>query len=256
MNCRLIDAYLDQTDTQLSPEAARHVQECERCRRLVDALDRLSTTADIPVALRTRIEQGLLASLRPVRPLPPARAFLVTALAVFACFAVLGIVIMGVSGARDANWRQLGVALGILGAGAALLASSLTRQITPGSAYRIHPARLLASIAILLLASLVLLSPWTARPWRLWSGWTCGVAGLGVVFPAAALLCLLVRRGALLSPALTGATAGLLAGLPAVVALQFGCGFGQAAHVAVWHAGTAFASAAAGFLFGHFFGRR
>ena len=256
MSCRLIDAYLDQADTQLDPEAARHLQECDRCRRLVEALGRPSAAAKIPAALRARIEQTLLGSLRPVRPLPPARAFIITALAVFASFAVLGIAVMGLSGAHAANRWQLGVVLLILSAGAALLALSLTRQMIPGSSHRIRPVTLVASIAVALLAAIGLLFPWSASRWPLSSGWTCTVAGLGLAVPAAVLLWLLLRRGAVLSPALTGATAGLLAGLPVVVSLQFGCAMLQASHVAVWHAGAALATALGGFLLGYISGRR
>jgi hypothetical protein len=55
------------------------------------------------------------------------------------------------------------------------------------------------------------------------TGLMCLRTGLARAVPAAVLLWLLLRRGAILSPGQTGATAGGLAGLVGLMALEIRC---------------------------------
>src|SRR6202021_3116184 len=73
---------------------------------------------------------------------------------------------------------------------------------------------------------------------------------LGVVFavPTAVLSWGLLRRGAVLSPAISGAAAGLLGGLAGLTVLEIHCPDHNLAHVLVGHWGAALVCAAIGLV--------
>jgi hypothetical protein len=75
---------------------------------------------------------------------------------------------------------------------------------------------------------------------------------LGVVFavPTAALAWGLLRRGAVLSPAISGAAAGLLGGLAGLTVLEIHCPDHNLAHVLVAHWGAALVCTAIGLVAG------
>ena len=74
------------------------------------------------------------------------------------------------------------------------------------------------------------------------TGLLCLEIGLACAIPAAALLWLVLRRGAILSPVLTGATAGALAGLSGLTVLEVFCPNLNKYHILVWHLGAVLAS--------------
>ena len=61
---------------------------------------------------------------------------------------------------------------------------------------------------------------------------------------------LLLRLGAILSPRVAGAAAGLLAGLVGTSALEIHCPILDASHILMWHLGIALIGAMTGFAAG------
>jgi len=84
------------------------------------------------------------------------------------------------------------------------------------------------------------------------TGLVCLRIGLECAVPAALLLWLLLRRGAILNPIFTGATVGALAGLSGLTVLEIFCPNLNEYHILVWHVGAALASAVGGAAIGTF----
>jgi hypothetical protein len=74
--------------------------------------------------------------------------------------------------------------------------------------------------------------------------------GLAYTVPAALLLWMLLRRGAVLFPKLAGAAAGGLAGLVGLSVLEVNCTNVNVFHVLVWHWGVIVIGSVAGLSFG------
>ena len=81
-------------------------------------------------------------------------------------------------------------------------------------------------------------------------GWVCLRSGALFGFLAAIPFWFLLRRGAILSPRLSGAATGLLAGLVGTTALEIHCPILDLAHILTWHLGVAILGAVAGFFVG------
>jgi hypothetical protein len=249
MSCREMNEILDRhvSPATLPAAASAHLEACPKCRAVYSVLTQPPET---PIAgeLQARLEGAITASLRPVKPLPSAGVLLAALLAVFAAVTAAGILAMGVEGAQVMTALQLGGLGMVLVLGATALATLLARQMVPGSRHPWRPEVVLLVAAGSLLTGIALLFPWMTEARLLGRGWTCGAAGLLLAVPAWACLWRLVRRGFLVSPGWTGATAGLLAGLTGATALHFGCFRVDAAHLVVWHAGVPVLGALAGCL--------
>jgi hypothetical protein len=86
--------------------------------------------------------------------------------------------------------------------------------------------------------------------------WACLKTGIPLGAIAAVPFWLVLRRGAILSPAMTGAATGLLAGLVGTSALEIHCPNLHAGHILVSHLGVAVLGAAVGFFTGIIVGAR
>jgi hypothetical protein len=82
------------------------------------------------------------------------------------------------------------------------------------------------------------------------NAWACIRAGTLVGALAAVPFWLVLRRGAILSPRMTGAAAGLLAGLAGTSMLEMHCPNLDAWHILLSHLGTAILCGLAGFAMG------
>ena len=179
----------------------------------------------------------------------PAQASLVAAF--------LGMFVLGVAAAIPATgWMgihlmtgaQIACIMAIFIAGALLFSSTLASQMVPGSFVRFPLRALLPLSGAALIGGIALLFPWrvvepfTSGPIMSGSftseGWPCAALELVVAAPAAALVWLVVRRGAAFrSPAL-GASVAALSVFLALTVVQSQCMLPQAPHILVWHAGV------------------
>jgi len=82
------------------------------------------------------------------------------------------------------------------------------------------------------------------------NGLLCLRTGLMSSIPGGFLVWLLARRGAMLSPKLTGATAGGFAGLIGVTVLEICCPNLNRYHILVWHVGVILLSTLGGVALG------
>jgi hypothetical protein len=108
----------------------------------------------------------------------------------------------------------------------------------------------LAAYGLGLLTAMGVLFPWSAAPQFVAQGWPCLLGGVSVAVPAAALLWLVVRRGAPLSMRTMGATLGATAGLLGVTVLQVKCPHQEALHLLVWHGSVLVIATGVGVLAG------
>jgi hypothetical protein len=120
--------------------------------------------------------------------------------------------------------------------------------MVPGSKRIVSPAlQFLGALSLLgfLIASVF---HWRRESTFLLNGLACLRAGLICAAPAAALFWLVLRRGAILSPGLTGLTAGGLAGVVGLTVLEVQCANMNAAHILIWHLGVPVLVMAGGFV--------
>jgi hypothetical protein len=252
MNCNDIDQML-MKGRVLSPlplEAEDHLAGCERCRELVEALNRQVPEVAPPPSMLRQIERGLLSDLRPVQAIPPKRYFAALLVGIFVCVLAVGVYRIGAFALAVMSPVQAGVILGALAISTGLLAYSLVNQMVPGSRHWIPPGFLqLGIIVALALAIAVLFTFQHERNfWK--NNWACIRAGTSIGALATIPLWLVMSRGAILFPRMTGAATGLFAGLVGTMALEIHCPNMDAWHILVAHLGVAVLGMMVGFVFG------
>jgi hypothetical protein len=244
---------LDRTLFEESPlplKAQEHVRSCNRCQQLLNAVN-LPAPAEtpLPAALR-RISESLAANLRPVHPLAPARYFVGAFLGIFVSIVALSVFRLGAFAIAVMTPLQTTTILSTLAIGASLLVYSLVNQMVPGSRHRIPPAPLAGGITILVAMVMTVLFQ-VLKVEDFWgNAWACIRAGTLVGALAAVPFWLVLRRGAILSPRMTGAAAGLLAGLAGTSMLEVHCPILDAWHILLSHLGVAILCALAGLAMG------
>jgi hypothetical protein len=254
MNCRDMDLALIEhgksVTAQLPAHAQEHLMACERCQELVRALDS-SRGAETPSPETLRqLERGLAVDLRPVRPLAPRRYFLAAFAAIFLLIVAIGVYRLGAFAISVMSPAQAIATLCALASSAGVLTYSLVQQMVPGSRHRIPPHFVPPAVMILLVSVVAGIFQFQHEQnfWR--QGWACFRAGTPFSLVAALPFWLLLRRGAILSPRIAGAAAGLLAGLVGTSALEIHCPILDASHILMWHVGVALIGAVIGFAAG------
>jgi hypothetical protein len=249
MNCNDIDRALSE-EPRLPVEALDHVKGCRRCQELVQSLDS-AVPADLPsAAVLRQIAQSIATDLRPVRPMAPARYFLGALLGIFACIVAAGAYGMGALAIAAMTPLQTTAILSALGVSAVLLAYSLVNQMAPGSRHRFAPGLLPLGIALCLAIAMAVLFQFKDEP-NFWGhAWPCMRVGALFGVLAAVPIWMTLRRGAILTPAMSGAASGLFAGLVGTSVLEIHCPNLDAWHILVSHLGVAILFAVAGFLIG------
>jgi hypothetical protein len=197
-----------------------------------------------------RGRQLLLRDLAPVAPIAPERVLLAALALIFLAAAGIESVLLGTNGWRVLDTLQAFTVLLPLAAFAGVVAWSLSRLMVPGSRHTISPAWLpigvLSSLAIVFAS----LFHWRREPNFVSTGLSCLGISLACAVPAAALFWLFLRRGAILSPSLAGATAGGLAGLVSLMVLEVRCPDLKAFHILTWHLGATLFARAGGSVIG------
>ncbi len=251
MDCRDIDRALVEGGKIAQLQLVQdHLRSCDRCRAMARALDssRLPSrneAAPSPERLR-QIEQSIASDLRAVRPMWPLGYFFAAFAGIFFLIVAFGAYRMGTFAISVMSPLQAAAILCALAASAGLLAYSLVHQMSPGSRHRISPRLLPAGIIVLLLLLTAGLFQIQHDP-KFWAhGWFCLSAGTPFALFAAVPFWFLLRRGAILSPRITGATTGLLAGLVGTSVLEIHCPNLDVLHVLTWHLGVALLGAMTG----------
>ena len=253
MTCGEVSKHLDGADTRrrggLPAQVREHLEQCGPCQALWDFLTR-QDTAQLEPELLSRVSRTVQQSLEPVKPLPSARLLTLGFLLIFG---VISAGFVGISGLRGAdamgNMTFAGM-LGVIGAAAFLAAFTLSREMAPGEKKIFTAPRLFLLLLMPLFLAASVLFPWDFSHNILSGSWKCFRHGFLFSLPAAGLVVLLLRRGAVLSLGVVGAGAGLLAGLVGVAVLHFACGMNNAGHVALGHLGIPLAGAVIGAAIG------
>jgi len=250
MECTQIDKVLDHQGGSPSAEARRHLDQCPRCRALYTWMMEDPVAVQISPALHWRIARPLLMSLRAVKPLPLLQVSVAQLLVLFVVFSTALVAVMGTAGiARMSLLQVVGIGV-LLATGVCLFSVMLACQMRPGSYQPVPGHTVLAAFGLGLLTAMGVLFPWGAAPRFVAQGWPCLLGGVCVAVPAAALLWLVVRRGAPLSMSTMGATLGATAGLLGVTVLQVKCPHQEALHLLAWHGSVLVIATGAGVLVG------
>jgi hypothetical protein len=253
MNCLDFDRVLADLNSleraALPPKAQEHLQACSRCREMADLLLAIPGDAFLRPDLARTLEQKLTRTLKPVRPLAPVGRYATALLVLFGAIAIFCGLGMRPFGLRVLNPLDLVLIFGPLAGAAGLLALSLASQMSPGARMTARPAWILPAILLSLFAIFAALIPFHPES-NFWHGRACFFAGMKVAIPTGVALWLLLRRGAFLHPKTAGATAGLLAGLAGVAALEIHCPVLAGGHIEAFHWSVALVSALAGLAAG------
>lgn len=251
MNCSDIDKALAQgVIASPASDAQPHLDKCKRCRELVAALSLPVAEVSPSPATLSLIERGLAADLRPLRPIAAKPYLFATLVAIFVCVAALGVYRIGAYALTVMSPLQAIVILGALVISAGLLGYSLVNQMVPGSLHRIPPTVIPLAIVVSLAIAILLLFQFQHEP-NFWAkSWWCIRAGTPIGALAAVPLWFVLRRGAVLSPSMTGPASGLFAGLVGTTALEIHCPILDASHILLSHLGVAVLGAMIGVVFG------
>lgn len=251
MNCSDIGEALlhGAMSAPLPTEAQSHLDGCSACRELVRIL-REPVIQDSPPSTSLRaLGRALSEDLHPVRPIVVSRVFSLL-LAIFVAIVSFAGYRMGALALVARSPLQATAMLAALGIGACLLAHSLANLIVPGSRHRIRPEFLPVAIAIALAAAISVLFAFQHER-NFWAqSFRCFRVGTPIAAFAAIPIYFVLRRGAVLAPPVTGAVAGLLAGLVGATALEIHCPNLDASHILVSHLGVAVFGALAGLAIG------
>jgi hypothetical protein len=187
----------------------------------------------------------------------PRLYFFAALIAIFVCVVGFGVYRSGGAFAITVmSPLKASVIFGMLLACTGLLVSSLVQQMAPGRRHRIPPRFLPLGIMVALAVLIAVLFPFHQER-NFWArDWACLKRGIPLGAIAAVPFWLVLRRGAILSPAMTGAATGLLAGLVGTSALEIHCPNLHAGHILVSHLGSAVLGATVGFFAGTVFGAR
>src|SRR5271156_690708 len=230
--------------------SSRHVVECEGCRLLVTALDKGYTSVGPPEVRLRQIQAAIKEDLRPVRPLASPGVFLLAFMLISLAVAAIGSQLLGVNGWNALSTIQRMTIFAALTASVFLLAISVVRQMAPGGKHSISPRLLpIGILAGLILATAVIFQGRHETAF-VPDGLACLRTGMTYSIPAALLFWVLLSRGAVLYPKLTGAAAGGFAGLIGVSVLEVGCPNLDLYHILVWHLGVILLCAIGGLSLG------
>lgn len=203
----------------------------------------------LPADRMRRIEAAVMADLKPVRPLMPEWTYLAGLGSVFIAVCIVSCYLLaGQNGWEALNNVQRPLVFVPLLVIAALLVFSVVRQMTPAARY----ARVTSLAAAAVFALLLAIMPFLFHPEQeaafVHNGLVCFRSGMLFAIPTGLLLWLLLSRGAGLSPSLTGAAAGGLAGLAGLTVLEIHCPNLNVYHIVASHISVVLACALAGFI--------
>jgi len=252
MKCREVEDVLVTSNMKgigkLTPSVRAHIEACRRCREFARIAELPAADIHVDASRIAHLQKMIAGNLRPVRPLPPSWVFLLTFMLFFVALSCAGVLYLGPYGWFLLMPGQKLAVFTTLAASAALLAFSLARQMVPGQKSLLRPGFLPIGLFVLLCLTVASVFQVRTDPHFLQSGETCLRAGLPYAIPAALAFWWILRRGAILSPRMIGATTGMLAGLVSMTVLEVHCTNLNVWHILVWHVGFALLGLAAGLL--------
>jgi hypothetical protein len=200
--------------------------------------------------LARKVHDALKPSLTPVKPIPAQNTLVVAFLIIFLAGSAALASLMNKSGLHEMTPAQIGAVVAICATAGILLSVRVTAEMIPGAKHnmRLVPTLILCGVGALVVFAT--LFPWQVRGDFVATGWPCAITEITIAVPAAVVLWLLARRGALFASAGLGAALASLAVFLVVLPLQTQCMFLQAPHLLVWHGGTAVVLVALGALIG------
>jgi len=204
----------------------------------------------VPAVKLKQIESAVVADLKPVRPLAPAGVYVVAFAGIFvAACAISWRYVLGQHGWEALSSLQRYLIFAPLIAAVVLLVFSIVRQMTPAGKYTRVTALLAAGVFLLLLLLMTLIFHPVPEADFAYDALVCFRAGMLFAIPTGVLFWLLLWRSAALSPSLTGATAGGLAGLTGLAVLEIHCPNLNVYHIVAAHVSVTLICALAGFVF-------
>ncbi len=215
-------------------------------------LDRLISSQQsppLPADRLKQIEAEVVRDLKPVRPLAPAGVYLAGFAGVFVAVCGIGCLMVGQLGWHALSDLQRIAIFAPLAIISALLAFSVVRQMTPAARNPKGTTLLAAGLFVFLLATFAFMFHPVHEFTFVRSGLACFRTGMLFAIPAAFLFALLLTRGAGLSPLLTGATAGGLAGLAGLTVLEIHCPNLNVYHIVIWHVSVTLVCVIGGLVF-------
>jgi len=249
MNCKDVARTLSE-GSPLTNQAQDHVTSCKACQELIRALDP-PVSEDTPSSVTLRqIAEGMTTNLQPVRPVAHARYLFGALVGIFVSIVATGVYRMGAFAISVMTPLQSAAIVSALAVSTGLLAYSLVQQMVPGSRHRISPRLLPVGITISLVIAMAVLFQFQHERNFWGNAWACIRAGTPFGVLAAVPVWVVLRRGAILSPALTGPATGLFAGLVGTSVLEIHCPNLDASHILVSHLGVAILCALAGLVIG------
>jgi Negative regulator of sigma F len=237
-------------DGPLPHAVAEHLSVCADCREFSRALNPPTSQEWPSQQTLLRLEQMLCTDLTAVRPMAPGGYYLAAYAATFMAAVCLSVYCSGMSVVAAKNPVRTAAILGTLAISAFSLMLSLVCQMEPGSKHHFSHRSLLVSVGVALVIAVSSFFQFHHDPAFWQTARSCVSAGLPISAAVAVPVWLLLRRGAILFPAVAGAGAGFLAGLAGTTVLGLRCPNLEAGHVLIGHLGLAAASSIAGCLLG------
>jgi hypothetical protein len=195
-----------------------------------------------------QIEAAIVADLKPVRPIASTGVYFTAVAGIIVAVCIIGGHMAGEHGWHALSELQKLAVFVPLIAASALLAFSRVRQMRPAAKHARASALLSVIIFALLLPIVAILFQPVHESALVRNGLVCFRTGMLFAIPAAFLFSLIVLRGAALSPLLTGATAGGLAGLVGLAVLEIHCPDLKVYHIIVWHVSVVLVCMIAGLI--------
>jgi hypothetical protein len=212
-----------------------------------------SVPQEMDPSLLANIEKSMLATLAPVRPLPPPWIQTASLIALVGMISVIGAAILGFEGVRRLGIERIGLIFPTLVLFTILAAALSVAEMVPGSFRIAEPRAVLAALVLAIIVLFASLFHADDTPRFVPKGIACLVVGLLVAIPTALASWLVLRRGFAVNAASAGLAAGTLAGLAGVITLELHCPNFGAMHVTIWHTAVIPVAAYAGAAVGHFF---
>lgn len=249
MNCKDLLEFLS-SGAALSPAAKAHVASCPHCRAMLEGL--AQPDAAVSPACVAAVQERLLSTLKPVRPLPSNRMLALAALAGGGALALLCALPFGYFALKSLSPGQMAAYYSLIAVVAIFLATAMAQDMIPGAKRTISRPALLAAVFIVLAVTVIVLFPVFSAPRFVPRGIPCLRLGTMSAAIAGIAIWLLLRRGFLTTPLETCGLAGTFAGLVGFAVLAVHCPIKQVPHILVWHMGAMAIAGGAGALIGAF----